>query len=268
MKWPINCKPFGATSAKTEELLAGATAHWRFQYQSWIWSPSLALLSRTSRLRKNGQNGQRLLELCSLRNLCITYTFFEDKPQHYVSWKPPRSHRWHQLDLLITRPRSLLNVLSTRSYHSADCNTDHVLVCNSTAQRNQAIPAKTLQALLTQRQRKFLSKVQEAFEDPQGQDATSRWDLLREAIHSSAMSALGGMDRPSHSRFNASLPIMEPIIEVKQQAHLKYKKNPCEKMLTALPAARSLTQSTANDYWLKLRNDIQLTTVLGNIRGM
>ena len=99
-------------------------------------------MSRTSRLRKNEQNGQRLLELCSLRNLCITYTFFEGKPQHYVSWKPPRYHRWHHLDLLITRPRSLLNVLSTRSYHSADCNTDHVLVCNSTAQRNQAIPAK------------------------------------------------------------------------------------------------------------------------------
>ena len=57
------------------------------------------------------------------------------------------------------------------------------------------------------------------------------------------MSALGGMNRPSHSWFNASLPIMEPLIEIKQQAHLKYKKNPCEKMLTALPAARSLTQS-------------------------
>ena len=69
------------------------------------------------------------------------------------------------------------------------------------------------------------------------------WDLLREAIHSSAMSALGGMDRPSHSWFDASLPIMEPLIEVKQQAHLKCKKNSCEKMLTAPPAARSLTQS-------------------------
>ena len=43
-------------------------------------------------------------------------------------------------------------------------------------------------------------------------------------------------------------------------------------MLTALPAARSLTQSTArrcaNDYWFKIWNEIQLTTVLGNIRGM
>ena len=78
---------------------------------------------------------------------------------------------------------------------------------------------------------------------PRVKDAISRWDLLREAIHSSAMSALGGMDRPSHSWFNPSLTIMEPLIEVKQQAHLKYRKNTCEKMLTALPAARSLTQS-------------------------
>ena len=58
----------------------------------------------------------------------------------------------------------------------------------------------------------------------------------------------------------------------KQQTHLKYTKNPCEKMLTALPAARSLTQSTArpcaNEYWLKLCNEVQLATVLGNIRGM
>ena len=32
-------------------------------------------------------------------------------------------------------------------------------------------------------------------------------------IHSSAMSALDGMDRLSHSWFNASLPIIEPLIE-------------------------------------------------------
>ena len=61
--------------------------------------------------------------------------------------------------------------------------------------------------------RDSLSKVQEALEDPQGQDATSRWDLWREAIHSSAMSALDGTDRLSHSWFNASLPIIEPLIE-------------------------------------------------------
>ena len=243
MKWPMNCKPFGATSAKTEELLARATAHWRFQYQSWIWSPSLALLSRTSRLRKNGQNGQRLLELCSLRNLCITYTFFESKPQHCVLWKPPRSHRWHQLDLLITRPRSLLNVLSIRSYHSADCNTDHVLVCNSTAQKKPGHPGINTASTSDSASAQIPQQGTRSPRGPLGSGCHLQVGPFEGGIHSSAMSALDGMDRPSHSWFNTSLPIMEPLIEVKQQAHLKCKKNPCEKVLTALPAARSLTQS-------------------------
>ena len=70
------------------------------------------------------ENGQRLLELCSYHDLCITNTFFSTKLNHGVSWRHPRSHHWHQLDLVITR-RPLLNcVLVTRSHHSADCDTD------------------------------------------------------------------------------------------------------------------------------------------------
>lgn len=49
------------------------------------------------------ENGQRLLELCSYYKLCITNTFFQTKPLHKVSWRHPRSKRWHQLDLIITR---------------------------------------------------------------------------------------------------------------------------------------------------------------------
>jgi hypothetical protein len=78
---------------------------------------------------KINENGQRLLELCTLRDMCITNSFFQTKPQHKVSWRHPRSKHWHQLDLIITRRRHLNNVLITRSYHSADCDTDHSLVC-------------------------------------------------------------------------------------------------------------------------------------------
>ena len=39
-----------------------------------------------------------------------------------------RSHRWHQSDLVITRRRSIPKVLSTRSYHCAYCDADHILV--------------------------------------------------------------------------------------------------------------------------------------------
>ena len=51
------------------------------------------------------------------------------KPQHKVSWRHPRSKHWHQLDLVLTRCTNLGNVKLTRSYQSADCDTDHSLIC-------------------------------------------------------------------------------------------------------------------------------------------
>ena len=74
------------------------------------------------------ENGQILLELCSYHDLCITNTFFSTKLNHRVSWRHPRSHHWHQLDLVITRIPLLNCVLVTRSHHSADCDTDPSLV--------------------------------------------------------------------------------------------------------------------------------------------
>ena len=75
------------------------------------------------------ENGQRLLELCTYHNLCIANSFFKTKPQHKVSWRHPRSKHWHQLDLILIRRSAIKNVRHTRSYHSADCDTDHSLVC-------------------------------------------------------------------------------------------------------------------------------------------
>ena len=79
---------------------------------------------------KLNENGQRLLELYSFHGLCINNAFFMNKKQHRVSWRHPRSGYWHQLDLVITRRNHLNSVNNTRSYHSADCDTDHSLVCS------------------------------------------------------------------------------------------------------------------------------------------
>ena len=75
------------------------------------------------------ENGQQLLELCTFHDLFITNFFFHTKHQHKVSWRHPRSKHWHQLDLILVRRAAIKNVLHTRSYHSADCDTDDSLVC-------------------------------------------------------------------------------------------------------------------------------------------
>ena len=60
---------------------------------------------------KMNENGQRLLEMCCLRGLWVTNTFFAGKDHHKFSWRHPRSKHWHQLDLIITRRKDLNCVL-------------------------------------------------------------------------------------------------------------------------------------------------------------
>ena len=43
---------------------------------------------------KMNENGQRLLELCTFHDLCITNSFFRTKSRHKVSWRHPRSKHW------------------------------------------------------------------------------------------------------------------------------------------------------------------------------
>ena len=79
-------------------------------------------------LWKINENGERLLELCCNRNLCVTNTYFQVKQKHRVSWMHPRSRQWHQRNLVITKRELLNSIHITRTYHSADCDTDHSLV--------------------------------------------------------------------------------------------------------------------------------------------
>ena len=64
---------------------------------------------------KMNENGQRLLDLCTFHDLCITNSFFCTKPQHKVSWRHPRSKHWHHLDLILVRCAAIKNVLHTHT---------------------------------------------------------------------------------------------------------------------------------------------------------
>ena len=77
---------------------------------------------------KMNENGQRVLELCSQHELCIANTWFQQKMRRRVPWRHPRSKHWHQLDLALCRKRDIGLVKWSRTYHSADGDTDHSLI--------------------------------------------------------------------------------------------------------------------------------------------
>jgi hypothetical protein len=90
---------------------------------------------------------------------------------HQVSWRHPRSGHWHQLDLVITQRADLPNVLQTRSFHSADCDTDHTLIASkgaSNAKRSYTTPRRrakphinTCCTTITERTEQFISDLED-----------------------------------------------------------------------------------------------------------
>ncbi len=230
---------------------------------------------------KLNENGQRLLELCSYHDLCISNTFFSTKRCHRVSWRHPRFCHWHQLDLVITR-RPLLNcVLTTHSYHSADCDTDHSLVGSKVRlypkqiQNSKQKGRPRINTALTSVPEvctRFASAIEEALKDCPVNSAEERWSHIRDAIYNSAMTTFGKGVKKNPDWFEAGIIELEPAITAKRTALLNYKYEPSDKALAALRKARNgsqrIARKCANDYWLNLCQSIQLSADCGNIHAM
>jgi hypothetical protein len=267
----------GIPRAENLYLLGDFNARVGADYESW---PTCLGIHGIGKIN---ENGQRLLEFCCLHELCVTNTYFNCKKIHRVSWKHPRSHHWHQLDLVITRRADLATVLLTRSYHSADCNTDHALV----ASRVRIAPKKqhhtknegrwrinTCSVRNPENAQRFFNKLQDALVHSTSADGSieSKWSLLRNAVYHSAIAAYGKKEKKNADWFEAHWDELKPLIETKRTAMLAYKRDPNPSTLEALKSAKRRAQQAArhcaNAYWLSLCASMQEAADTGNIRGL
>ena len=67
--------------------------------------------------------------LCSELDLVISNTFFRQKLKHKATWTHPRSKHGHMIDYILTRRSDLRDVCNVRVLRSADCDTDHKMIC-------------------------------------------------------------------------------------------------------------------------------------------
>ena len=171
------------------------------------------------------ENGQRLLELCTFHDLYITNSFFRTKPQHKVSRRHPRSKHWHQMDLILVRRAAIKNVLHTRPYHSADCDTDHSLVCCMIRMqpkkfhhtKTKGIPRIDVNKMS---QPDLKEQFAQAFEKEvgtlqPGDSATEKLEALRKTMYRTALVTFGKRSSKSHDWFDVKSTVMTPVIEAK-----------------------------------------------------
>ena len=149
---------------------------------------------------KMNENGQRLLELCCHHVLSITNTFFENKPCHKVYWIHPSSGHWHRLDLVITRRDALNNVLNPRSYHSADCDTDHSLICARVrmqpirlfhSKQKGHIRINISNTTYPMKNQQFIESIRTALSGIESESAEENWNTLRDIIYDTALTTYG-----------------------------------------------------------------------------
>ncbi|MBN3326552.1 CFDP2 protein, partial [Atractosteus spatula] len=206
---------------------------------------------------KINKNGQRLLELCSYHDFCLTNYYFQSKPKHKVGL------------LIIIRCRSLRFVLLTRTYHSADCDTDHLLVCCKFRMQPKKIhyskpegkPCLDINKMQDpEKVAQFAKSMDEALKVTQNGDSVT--DTLVRM----------GKGPPRTDFFEAKSDEMNPVIEAKGAALMEHRRSPRGRSLQMLRAARRKVQQTArwcsNEYWQELCEDIKTAAATGDIGGM
>ena len=231
---------------------------------------------------KINDNGQRLLELCSNHHLCTTSSFFPNKVHQRASWMHPRSKHWHQLDHVITSRSQLCTVRNTRTYHSADCNTDHSLVLSKVILKPRPFhlsKPKSLPRINTgntncpERTNSFLASLRRSINSSSSHTtASAKWKQLSQSIFDCALESYGKKQGKTNDWYEANKAKLEPVLEARRSALLDYKSNPCKETLACLQLARkkvkTLSRYCANDFWCKLCDSIERAAQSGNIGRM
>ena len=143
-------------------------------------------------------------------------------------------------------------MLITRTYHSADCDTDHSLVCSKVRlhpkrfhrSKQEGRPRiGTARVSLPGPRERFAETMEKALEDCPTDSATARWNYIRDAVYEAASDAFGMRDRKSEDWFEAGIKEMEPAITAKSTALLEHKKQPSKTAANRWRDGRSITRS-------------------------
>ena len=128
-------------------------------------------------------------------------------------------------DLILVRRAAIKNVLYARSYDSADCDTDHSLVCCKIRMqpkkyhhtKTKGIPridvSKMSQPDLTEQFAQTFEKELGSLQP--GDFATEKWEALRYTMYRTTLATVGKRSSKSHGWFEAKSTVMAPVIEAK-----------------------------------------------------
>lgn len=170
----------------------------------------------------------------------------------------PGSHQWHQLDLIIAKRDHLKAAHNTHSFHSADCDSDHSNVISKISlqprkmlghARLKCLPKiNTAHTEDIDRNYKFKTLINNLAPAEANTSAEERWHQLSSTIHKSAIEAFVKKEKKSANWYKANLQIMEPAMQAKRGALIKWKSDSLQHNLNPRSNCQQLARECANNY--------------------
>jgi endonuclease/exonuclease/phosphatase family metal-dependent hydrolase len=73
----------------------------------------------------NNDNGDRVVNFATSKNLIVKSTMFSHRDIHKHTWTSPDGVTHNQIDHVLINKRRHSNILDARFFRGADCDTDH-----------------------------------------------------------------------------------------------------------------------------------------------
>jgi len=97
-----------------------------------IFKPTIG---QESLYQDSNDNGVRLVNFATSRNLVLKSTMFLHRNIHKYTWTSPDGKTQNQINHVLINRRWHSSVLDVRSFRGADCDTDHYLVTAKVRER-------------------------------------------------------------------------------------------------------------------------------------
>jgi endonuclease/exonuclease/phosphatase family metal-dependent hydrolase len=86
------------------------------------------IISNESLHEASNDNGVRVVNFATSKNLIVDSTTFPHRDIHKHTWTSPDGVTHSQIDHVLIDKRRHSNILDVRSFRGADCDTDHYLI--------------------------------------------------------------------------------------------------------------------------------------------
>ena len=184
-------------------------------------------------LEERNLAGEEFLQVCELNQLLIMNTWFQKKQIHYGTWMHPATKLCHMIDFIVMRQSQRMCCIDVQVMRGANCWTDHYLVrvrlrialprYSDKQQRPLpfAVHKFAVQGVLDS-YRRSLELALNATATSSGCAVEDSWHALRSCIVSSAETSIGRGKRSDPEWFTESSETLNPLIEAKNKAHLKF----------------------------------------------